>query len=264
MKKVAKYFSFLLIIISFFSCRESSVTPEEPTNTNLKLRKILSDSKPVFVYKYENEKVISFDIYIKDTVSGTIRFYYDGNNNLIKYEDFDKNSSSIIEYSLYDYDVNGRMSGEKDYQLKSNGVYALENFNFYECDKEGRVIKSTNAITNQVTCTVIYDNSGNVTEINSFKDGQLAAKETFEYDSGMNPQKDAVPYTILAAQVTSKNNVIRDSYVAFLSGQKEERTIYSKFEYNTKNYPINCSYSVTQVVENDNFNSSGHIEYEYY
>jgi hypothetical protein len=263
MKKVALYLSYLLIIISVLNCREAETTSFEPVDTGLKLKKTTNGNISI-LYKYDNNNLVSTDIITNDTEHTEMKVYYDGNNKIIKYEMTSQNSHSIGEYSLFEYDAKKKITGEKYYQVKSDGTFELKNASIYECDEEGRVIKAYDAVTNQVTCTINYDDIGNVTEIKSFKNGQIIEKGTYEYDTGLNPFKNLAPYAVLSAEVSSKNNVIKKSYVGYSSGQKDEITVLNRWEYNSKNYPISCAYDVTQIYGDRTDNYSGSTRYEYY
>lgn len=261
------YLSFLSIILTLISCWETQTTSPEPNDANLKLKKIIQSDKNYSLYKYENSKIASIDFIKNDTVDGSVRMYYDGAGKIIKNESLSYRQFSIPGYSTYEYDANGKIIKANDYNKNSNDTYELTSSATFEYDTFGRVIKSirnSGNNTQNFSCTLSYDSRGNIIEIRSFRDGQLIALETYEYDSGLNPLKSVAPDAILSAKAMSKNNITKDTYVSYSSGVKDEITTHYSYEYNSKNYPVKCYSGSLKIYGNQGINSDGYFEYEYY
>jgi hypothetical protein len=267
MKKVAIVFSFLAIIISFISCGKDTNSPE-PIDSGLKLKKIIQSNKNYSIYKYENDKIVTCDVINYDTVDASTHIYYDENNRIIKSESISFRQFSTLGYSTYDYNSSGKIIKAYYYNKKISGSFELSSTEKFEYDVSGRVIKSISEYpvnTQSGYSTISYDSRGNIIEIKTYRDGLLLALNTYEYDSGFNPLRIVSPDAIIAPNAVSKNNIVKETYVIYSSGVKDEGTKHYSYEYNPKNYPVKCYTGGDEVFGNTGrIYDNTTIEYEYY
>ncbi len=266
MKMAAKYFSFLLITFSLFSCRESGVTPDVPLDTNLKLKKIIIGERNYSLYKFEGNKIVSLEIIKNDTVTLTGRFYYNG-DKIVKFESISSRQYSTDGYTTFEYDNDGKLVKTNDYNKNSNGQFELSYSSSFEYNASGQVTKSTIIYPDgaqSAFSTLDYDSRGNIITITGFQNGQIATKQVYEYNSGFNPLTAISPMAVLSPEAVSKNNISKYTQETYSGGVVNQNVTHYKYEYNSKNYPVKCFSGGLKTEGNQGINYTGYFEYEYY
>jgi hypothetical protein len=219
----------IVLIIALFGCSKDGYLP----NSNGLLKKIKNGGYVVEEFSYNQNNLVT-------EVNSTIfyrKFYYGQTLYLIKEEvavSPDISSSSVIPgstrefvnpdktgismYLLYEYDSNGRLSGQFNYIPKhgDDEFRSKRTFEFNDNNLISKVLlyNSDNEVTQ--FRTYLYDINGNVIEedyytylfITSGSGPKHLSKITYEYDSFNNP------YKIFAQSgnpgiYTNTNNIIK-------------------------------------------------------
>ena len=200
----------LILICALWGCTKE----EYPTNSNKLLKKIKNGDYIVEEISYNQNNLVSE----VNSTSFYRKFHYDQSLKLIKeevaislnsfssfiipgstHEFVDPDKTGISMYHLYEYDSNGRLSGQFNY-IPKDGDDEFRSKRTFEYNDNNLISKTLiYNRDNELTQfrTYLYDSNGNVIEENYFTynfitsgtgPGHLS-KNTYEYDSFFNPYK---------------------------------------------------------------------------
>lgn len=155
----------------------------------------VDDNGTIYTYEYDKTENIT-DIYINGLK--TNKYYYDGNSQLIKEEDFTKNT--VIEYT---YDNCGNLNLRKIYDKESKTVLK-EDIYIYDNNNWNDLLTSYN------NSEIMYDEIGNTLQIGSKTFVWKNGRELAEYHDEINNM--TFEYDITGIRISKKVNNFETKY----------------------------------------------------
>jgi hypothetical protein len=224
-----------------FQYSDSNVIRQEKSKLDLTIHHYNSTGQLVTSEYWSNDDVLSNDASVSQTAmtqaawvtmasgkkGGVITYEYNSDGQLTKATSSHP-SLTCTEYSLFTYDVNGRISRQSAFWEDSPTGYID-----YGYDSKGNL-----------TSAVLYKlpASGDPVAISSVK---------YSFDNSPNPYKMNSKYPIPGIY-TNINNVTKETYTMFLSAtqaQDQVTVTENTYTYNTMGYPVSKNGNVTFVYE---------------
>lgn len=191
--------------------------------------KTITDATHKIELFYNGSKISSSIIYTNNVVTNTNTFSYNGNllETIL-------NTTNNSERTLYSYN-NGVLLSEKNQGLVNSYWQTVYTYNY------------------------IFTN-GNVTEQNQFYQNDTPYKNTYEYDTKLNPMHYMNPYvrvliTLESSDFKNYNNEIKA--FSFLNPTTPILAFTSQITYNSQNLPIN----IKKYTAGNNLVSEATFEY---
>jgi hypothetical protein len=251
MKTLAKFLSFIFLLIICTSCKKTEI---KPNICNMTYYKGFSDFNGSYTYNSQNQLTQC----AKTNDVGGMRFEYNAEGKLYRcYNKLNRLSFSNYPTSSYaEYTYGDNVITEKYYKTESytydGSGRILQEETRYDLDAQGKILKRTDVYilygeTNTYS-RYEYNSNGNISKEYFFADYNWSGKEELRieytsYDNNKNPffQNEALrilAYSGSFSHMMSKNNPITMiSYDYDSKGNTYKYQYTNSYDYNNGDYP---------------------------
>jgi hypothetical protein len=235
-----------IVILIFTGCKKDEIVEPAVQNSSKKLSQIFSDSSNYTNYFYSVDQLIKYESISNGILGYSVSYSFDEKNRCAKEEVIHRIGNIIEDWkNNYIYDENNRVS-KVDLNFSSDGIsYSQYGHFVFHYNNEGQqtlreYYDSKDSLTQKTTFD--YNANGDCEKRIWYIKGSAGFRIydiiTYEYDSSIAPDKDAVT-SLVNGFARKTHNIVKSTTTDYNQNNEKESEAVNSFNYvyDSESYP---------------------------